>query len=112
VGERLRRAAGSSLGRRAASLGVRGGFPPVGLVLAACSGLSGDGGDADGADANRADLEGSVDLVHPAPFEGTRSELVFSPSRGVYEEPLDVTLTHPSASEVRYTLDGSDPRTS
>ncbi len=38
--------------------------------------------------------------------------LTITPPRGIYDAPLDVTLSHPSASSVRYTLDGSDPRSS
>lgn len=30
--------------------------------------------------------------------------------RGIYSAPIDVTITHPSAATVRYTLDASDPR--
>jgi hypothetical protein len=45
-------------------------------------------------------------------FEGTNSGISFSPPRGIFDLPLDVTLSHDTASEVRYTLDGSDPRTS
>lgn len=33
-----------------------------------------------------------------------------SPGRGIYAAPIDVTITHPSATTVRYTLDASDPR--
>lgn len=44
--------------------------------------------------------------------EGTNSGLTFSPTRGVYQDPLDVTITHATATEVHYTLDCSDPRTS
>lgn len=45
-------------------------------------------------------------------FVGTDSGLTFSPEHGVYEDPLDVTITHPTADSIRYTLDCSDPRTS
>src|SRR5512145_2701705 len=52
------------------------------------------------------------DDAGPRAFEGTSSGLVFQPGRGFYDAPLDVTLSHPRATEVRYTLDSSDPRNS
>lgn len=43
--------------------------------------------------------------------ETTEIELVaVTPGRGIYAEPLDILIEHPSAARVRYTLDGSDPR--
>lgn len=55
---------------------------------------------------------GVVGSDNPLEFEGTASGLTFSAKRGVYDAPFDVTVTHDTAAEVVYTLDGSDPRTS
>lgn len=52
------------------------------------------------------------DDAGPSAFEGTNSGISFQPGRGFYASPLDVTLSHARATEVRYTLDSSDPRTS
>jgi len=46
------------------------------------------------------------------PFEGTDSGLEFSVPRGIYDAPFDLTISHASATHVRYSLDSSDPRTS
>ncbi len=45
-------------------------------------------------------------------LELPQPDLVFDPPRGLYTEPLDVSVTHPTLRELRYTLDASDPRTS
>ena len=37
---------------------------------------------------------------------------VFSASRGFYRDPFDLTITAADQAAVKYTLDGSDPRTS
>ncbi len=58
------------------------------------------------------DCRGDSNLLDSGGFEGTSSGLTFSPSRGIFDAPLDVTVSHAAASSVRYTLDGSDPRTS
>lgn len=50
--------------------------------------------------------------IETGPFEGTQSGLRFDPPRGIYDAALDVSVTHDTASELLYTLDGSDPRTS
>ncbi|MGC4087416.1 MAG: CotH kinase family protein [Polyangiaceae bacterium] len=47
-----------------------------------------------------------------ASFEGTQAGLTFSKTRGIYEAPFDLRVSHGSAKQVRYTLDGSDPRSS
>ncbi len=52
------------------------------------------------------------DLNDNQVLEGTDSGLEFVPPRGVYESPFDLTVTHDTSSEILYTLDGSDPRTS
>ena len=46
------------------------------------------------------------------PFEGTSSGLTFNPPRGIYNDSLSLTISHESKPTVKYTLDGSDPRTS
>jgi len=73
------------------------------------AGLDTDGaGAADGGFVT--DYDG--DPNDPAPFEGTASGLVFSVTRGVYSAPFDLTISHPTATELLYTLDCSDPRSS
>jgi hypothetical protein len=48
----------------------------------------------------------------PKSFEGTVSGLEFSPPRGLFDSPVEVTVRHGTATTVRYTLDSSDPRSS
>jgi len=55
---------------------------------------------------------GSPTLQPTRDAEHTSSELDFSVLRGVHDAPFDLTVTHPSATQVAYTLDCSDPRTS
>ncbi len=69
------------------------------LMISATLGLTGCRGDG-------AHPEAGEDA-----FEGTSSGLIFDPPRGIYKEPtLTVTISHKEAAAVRYTLDGSDPR--
>lgn len=72
--------------------------------------FSGSGGSAGTSGTFATDYEG--DPNHPIPYEGTDSGLLFSVPRGVYAEPFDVTISHPTSTQILYTLDSSDPRTS
>lgn len=97
----------------------------VTLVLGAgCSSKAGGGAEGDGGAGSILNPHGAgwlpdgiltgpgADRDHPAAFEGTRSGLVFSPGRGVHDGQVTVSISHPSGTELLYTLDGSDPRTS
>ena len=74
-----------------------------------------DGGEPDtfpGGTDSQSSIDDSDNGRPTEPFEGTHSGLVFDPPRGIYDAPVNLTISHPSRSEIRYTLDGSDPRTS
>ncbi len=86
--------------------GGAGGTVPLGGDPLA--GLGADGAGAAGGFVT--DYDGDPNA--PAPFEGTASGLAFSVTRGVYSAPFDLTISHPIATELRYTLDCSDPRSS
>jgi len=96
-------------------------FPPVrflSLLLYVIAGLgSGCGGTDNGASpAGSAGAGGGSGVAATGggagELEQPEPDLVFEPPRGLYSEPLDVTVTHPVQRELRYTLDASDPRTS
>lgn len=38
------------------------------------------------------------------------ADISVTPGRGIYSEPVSVVVEHPSATSIRYTLDGGDPR--
>ncbi len=95
-----------------ARLARAGAAPLLAALLAACSGLGGAEEDDPGGGPVTDDEIPGGDFDHPQPYEGTTSGLVFSPPRGAYSVPFALTVSHPTATEVRYTLDSSDPRTS
>ncbi len=84
----------------------------IGCSLIALLLFCGGCGSPNDSKANGSTALGGSSAVDPGPYEGTTSGLAFNPTRGVYENPFDVTITHPTAARVHYTLDCSDPRTS
>lgn len=71
------------------------------------SGTSDSDSDADG-DGER-DTFPAVEDYNPEDGDHSQSGLELSAIRGLYHDPFDVTVTHPQATEIVYTLDGSDP---
>lgn len=49
------------------------------------------------------------DVSTPDPI-GVSTGISVVPGRGIYTESLDVVVEHPTATSIRYTLDGGDPR--